>query len=108
MPDNIVGYSTQPVELFGVLPQGSTVKDLFPRDPIHGDYNVLSVADLYSDKRYDICWDEKGGVRRNGDDATLTAITNSPGCALVIPFRSDCFSRSGNRQRFFSQVQPVR
>ena len=87
MPDNVVGYSTQPVELFGVLPQGSTIKDLFPRDPIHGDYNVLSVADLYSDKRYDICWDEKGGVRRNGDDATLAAITNSQGCALVIPFR---------------------
>ena len=48
MPDNIVGYSTQPVELFGVLPQGSTIKDLFARDPVHGDYNVLSIADLYS------------------------------------------------------------
>jgi hypothetical protein len=32
MPDDIVGYSTQPVELFGVAPVGSTIKDLFPRD----------------------------------------------------------------------------
>jgi len=87
MPDNIVGYSTQPVELFGVLPQGSTIKDLFAPDTVHGDYNVLSIADLYSDRRYDICWDEKGGVRRNGDDATLAAINNSRGCALLIPFR---------------------
>jgi hypothetical protein len=87
MPDKVVGYSTQPVELFGVLPQGGTIKDLFARDPVHGDFNVLSIADLYADRRYDICWDEKGGVRRNGDDATLAAITNSPGCALIIPFQ---------------------
>jgi hypothetical protein len=87
MPNDVVGYSTQPVELFGILPQGKTVKELFTRDPVHGDNNVLSVVDLYSDQRYDICWDDKGGVRRNGDDRTLAAITDSPGCALVIPFR---------------------
>ena len=87
MPDNIVGYSTQPVELFGILPQGSAIRDLFSPDPVHSDYNVLSIADLYSDRRYDIFWDEKGGVRRNGDDATFAAINNSPGCALLIPFR---------------------
>ena len=87
MPDAVVGYSTQPVELFGVLPAGSFFRDLFPRDAIHGDWNVLSALDLYSDRRYDIYWDEKGNVRRRGNDADLVDIWQSPGCALVIPFR---------------------
>ena len=87
MPDDIVGYSTQPVELFGVGPVGSTIKDLFPHDAEHGDYLTHTVMDLYSGKRYDIYWDEKGHVRRRGDDATLAAITKSPGVALVLPFR---------------------
>ncbi len=34
MPDDIVGYSTQPVELFGVAPVGSFIRDLFPRDDV--------------------------------------------------------------------------
>ncbi len=87
MPDNIVGYSTQPVELFGVAPVGSTIKDLFARDVEHGDYLTHTVLDLYSDNRYDLYWDENGGVRRQGDDATLAAISRSRGCALVLPFR---------------------
>jgi hypothetical protein len=87
MPNEVSGYSTQPVELFGVLPAGSLFRDLFPRDAEHGDYNVLSALDLYSDKRYDIYWDEKGNVRRRGNDATLVDIWKSPGCALVMPFR---------------------
>ena len=87
MPQDIVGYSTQPVELFGVAPVGSTIKDLFPRDAEHGDYLTHTVIDLYSGKRYDIYWDEKGHVRRRGDDATLAAITQAPGVALVLPFR---------------------
>ena len=87
MPNDVVGYSTQPVELFGVIPVGKLVKDLFPRDAKHGDYLTHAVLDLYGDKRYDIYWDEKGKVRRRGDDATLAAITRSPGWALVLPFR---------------------
>jgi hypothetical protein len=87
MPDDIVGYSTQPVELFGVAPVGSAISDLFPRDAETGDYHTLSALDLYSERRYDIYWDEKGGVRRHGDDATLAAISRSQGCALVMPFR---------------------
>jgi hypothetical protein len=87
MPNDVVGYATDPVELFGVAPVGSTIKDLFSRDKEHGDYLTHSVLDLYSSKRYDIYWDEKGKVRRRGDDATLAAITRSPGCALVLPFR---------------------
>jgi len=87
MPNDVVGYSTQPVELFGVGPVGSTIKDLFPRDPEYGDYRTHVVLDLFSSKRYDIFWDEKGGVRRIGDDATLSAISHSKGCALVLPFK---------------------
>ena len=81
IPDDVVGYSTQPVELFGVLPAGSLVKDLFPRDAKHGDYHTLAALDLYSDRRYDIYWGEKGEVRRRGDDAAMAAIARSPGCA---------------------------
>ena len=66
MPEQVVGYSTDPVELFGVAPVGATIKDLFPRDAEKGDYLTHTVIDLYSDKRYDIFWDENGGVRRNG------------------------------------------
>jgi hypothetical protein len=87
IPNDVVGYSTDPVELFGVAPVGLTTKDLFPRDEKHGDYLTHSVINLYGDQRYDIFWDEKGNVRRKGDDATLAAITASPGCALVMPFR---------------------
>jgi hypothetical protein len=87
MPDSVVGYSTMPVELFGVGPVGSTIADLFPHDDEHGDYRTHTVLDLYDENRYDLYWDERGGVRRRGDDATLATISNSPGCALVMPFR---------------------
>jgi len=86
-PDEVIGYSTDPVELFGVAPVGSTIKDLFSLDKEHGDYLTHSVLELYGTKRYDIYWDERGKVRRSGDDARLAAISASPGCALVMPFR---------------------
>ena len=86
IPDDVVGYSTQPVELFGVLPAGSLVKDLFPATP---NMEIITrwPLDLYSDRRYDIYWGEKGEVRRRGDDAAMAAIARSPGCALVMPFK---------------------
>jgi hypothetical protein len=87
MPKDVVGYSTQPVELFGVAPAGSLIKDLFPPDAQRKDYHTHAVLDLYGDRRYDIYWSEEGRVRRRGDDATLAAIGRSPGCALVVPFR---------------------
>jgi hypothetical protein len=87
MPGEIIGYSTQPVELFGVAPVGSVIKDLFPSHPDRKDFLVHSVLDLYGDQRYDIYWNERGQVRRLGDDATLKAISRSRGCALVLPFR---------------------
>lgn len=87
MPDEVVGYSTQPVELFGVAPVGATLADLFPRAPGNGDYLTHTVLDLYSGRHYDLYWDESGGVRREGTDARLAAISRSRGCALVLPFR---------------------
>jgi hypothetical protein len=87
IPDQLIGYSTQPVELFGVAPVGSTVKELFTRDAKHGDHLTHSVLDLYGDKRYDVYWGDAGHVRRDGDDAALRAITQSRGLALVMPFR---------------------
>jgi len=87
MPEAVVGYSTQPVELFGVAPVAKRFQDLFPREARHGDYHTHAALDLYSGRRYDIYWSEDGAVRRSGDDATLAAIARSPGCALVLPFR---------------------
>jgi hypothetical protein len=87
LPDAEIGYSTQPVELFGVAPVGSVLKDLFPGDAQRGDYLTHAVLDLYADRRYDLYWSEQGAVRRQGDDATLAAISRSRGCALVLPFR---------------------
>jgi hypothetical protein len=97
MPDQVIGYSTQPVELFGIAPVGATLKDLFPADETQGDFRVLTALDLDSDTRYDIFWTEAGRVRRQGDDATLAAISRSNGCALVMPFKengsSPCWAR---------------
>lgn len=87
LPDKVVGYSTQPVELFGVAPLGAGLADLFARDPEQGDYLTHVALDLYSDRRYGIHWTEEGKVRRTGDDATLAAISASRGYALVLPFK---------------------
>ena len=87
LPGQPIGYSTQPVELFGVAPVGRTFTDLFPRDARHGDYLVHVALDLYSDRRYEVYWEAAGGVRREGDDATLDAISRSRGYALVLPFK---------------------
>lgn len=87
LPDQLIGYSTQPVELFGVGPAGATLADLFERSGEHDDFLVLQVCDLYSERRYTVHWTEAGTVRRTGDDAVLEAISRSPGHALVLPFR---------------------
>ena len=87
MPEEVVGYSTQPVELFGIAPVGANLSDLFPRDAERGDFHTHAVLDLYADRRYDVYWDDQGNVRRRGDDATLAEIAKSPGAALVLPFR---------------------
>lgn len=87
MPDSVIGYSTQPVELFGILPQGSALKNMFRQGVAHSDYCTHVALDLYSNRKYEIFWDEKGGVRRAGGDDDLAAIVRSPGYALVLPFR---------------------
>lgn len=87
MPGTVPGYSTQPVELFGIGPVGSTYRDLFTADPARGDYRVHTAIDLYSKRRYDVYWARDGSVRRSGTDEDLTAIAGSRGYALVMPFR---------------------
>lgn len=87
IPSEVVGYSTMPVELFGIAPKGAVLADLFNRDEAHGDYLTLVAMDLFSDRRYGIYWDESGQVRRQGDDATMDRIAHSLGFALVMPFR---------------------
>ncbi len=87
MPESYFGYSQQPVELFGVAPVGKQIKDLFSRDTENEDYLTLVAMDVYSDQKYEIYWGEENSVRRRGDDATLTAISQSPGRALVLPFK---------------------
>lgn len=87
MPDKVIGFSTQPVELFGIAPVGAMLKDIFRADEKQGDFCVLTALDIYSNAHYDVYWDETGSVRRQGDDATLAAISRSDGCALVLPFK---------------------
>ncbi|HBG28944.1 MAG: hypothetical protein A2Y10_03550 [Planctomycetes bacterium GWF2_41_51] len=104
MPDNVVGYATDPVELFGVLPAGLEFKDVFQPDVKYKDYLTLTAMDLYSDIRYDIYWDENKNVRRNANDAALEAISKSKGCALVLPFRDGLlFAVFGNASGFPSE-----
>jgi hypothetical protein len=101
MPDELIGYSTDPVELFGVAPARATLKDMFNADKKQQDFLVLTALDIYSEKRYDIFWDENGKVRREGDDETLNAISKSEGSALVMPFREKLlFSIMGRASGF--------
>ena len=108
MPNEVVGYSTQPVELFGVAPMGSVIGDLFPRDAQWGDCHTLAVLDLYGDRRYDIYWDDQGHVRRRGDDATLAGHLAVSGLRLgpAIP-RETAVRRAGPGQRFSARKEPV-
>jgi hypothetical protein len=104
MPNDIVGYSTQPVELYGILPAGAHFRDFIRRDATHGDYHTMSIVDLYRDRRYDVFWDEKGGVRRDGDNDRLASLSASPGVALVIPFRDRLlFAALGEASGFLSR-----
>jgi hypothetical protein len=87
MPDDPKGYSWQPIDFFSGAPAGTEWKDLFERDPQHGDYRVGSVVDAYSPKRYDVFWDDNGKPRRNGDAQLLLDISHSRGFAIVMPFK---------------------
>lgn len=87
MPSEAIGYSTMPVELFGIAPPHAKLESLFQQDVSHGDFLVLVAMDVFSDLKYEIYWDEPGHVRRNGDDSTLDSIAGSKGFALVMPFR---------------------
>jgi hypothetical protein len=87
MPGSHVGYSWQPIDFFAVAPNGTEWKDLFPRDDQHNDYFISSVIDIYSDKQYDIFWDDQGKARRNGSNELLWDISKSRGMAMVMTSR---------------------
>ena len=87
MPDKPNGYSWQPIDFFAAAPNGTEWRDLFPRDEKHGDYLAGTVLDAFSDKRYDVFWDDNGKPRRNGDAALLLEISHSKGFAMVMPFK---------------------
>ena len=99
-----VGYSQQPVELFGVAPPGKLIKDLFSRDSKHGDYLTLAAIDVYSDQRYEIYWGENGEVRRRGDDChshiDFAVAGASFGDAVQ---RKTALRRTRRRQRFYRE-----
>lgn len=104
IPDSYIGYSQQPVELFGIAPVGKTIGDLFTRDPKQGDYLTLVLLDLYTDQRYDVYWSADGQVRRRGDESTLEQISGSAGYALVMPFRERLlFAALGDASGFRSE-----
>jgi len=92
MPNSPLGYPNMAVDLFGMLPPHLKFSDCFARDSKVGDYNVLSMLDLYGGQRYDLYSDNEGRTRRvgsvdKGDDDILGSLGHTPGSALVIPFR---------------------
>jgi hypothetical protein len=88
MPDDPNGYSWQPIDFFSAVPNGTEWRDLFPRDDEHKDYLVCSVLDAFTEKHYDIFWDDNGKARRVGDAALLLEISHSRGLAMVMPFKA--------------------
>jgi len=108
LPDKAEGYSWQPIDYFAVAPNGSEWKDLFPRNPEHGDFNVATALDAFGDKRYEIFWDDKGKPRRNGTADLLLEISHSRGLAMVMPSKDGClFTILGNDSGFPSEKSQV-
>ena len=108
MPDKPNGYSWQPIDFFASAPTGTEWKDLFPRDEEHKDYLVATALDAFSDKRYDVFWDDKGKPRRRGDAALLLEISHSKGFAMVMPFKEGyLFTILGAASGFLSEKSQI-
>ena len=88
MPERPEGYSWQPIDFFAVAPNGTEWRDLFTRDEEHHDYLVATVLDAYSERHYDVYWDDQGAPRRNGNAELLLEISHSQGFAMVMPFKA--------------------
>ena len=77
------------------------------RDEEHGDYHVATVLDAFSDKRYDVFWDDNGKPRRIGDAALLLEISHSRGFAMVMPFKAGyLFTILGDASRIPAGEEP--
>ncbi len=95
MPDKPEGYSWQPVDFFAAVPPGVSWEKLVRQDPRHGDYHVAAILDAASQEEYDLFFSAPGPgrqdpgcghPRRNGDNARLRRIAQSPlGFAMVMP-----------------------
>lgn len=108
MADKAEGYSWQPIDYFAVAPNGTEWRDLFERDAKHGDYRVATVLDGFSEKRYDVFWDDDGKARRVGDADLLLEISHSKGLAMVMPFKAGyLFTILGDASGFPSEKSQV-
>jgi hypothetical protein len=108
LPDKPEGYSWQPIDYFAVAPNGSEWADLFARDAEHKDFNVATALDAFSDKKYELFWDEKGKPRRNGTAELLLEISHARGLAMVMPSKEGClFTILGNDSGFPSEKSQV-
>ena len=108
LPDKPEGYSWQPIDNFAVAPNGSEWADLFARDPEHKDFNVATALDAFSDKKYELFWDDKGKPRRNGTAELLLEISHARGLAMVMPSKDGClFTILGNDSGFPSEKSQV-
>jgi len=108
MADKVEGYSWQPIDYFAVAPHGTEWKDLFTREAEHGDFNVATALDAYSDKKYQVFWDDKGKPRRVGDADLLLEISHSKGFALVMPSKAGyLFTILGDASGFPSEKSQI-
>ena len=108
LPDKPEGYSWQPIDYFAVAPNGTTWNDLFARDPEHKDFNVATVLDAFSPKKYEVFWNDEGKARRNGNAELLLEISHSRGLAMVMPSKDGyLFTILGNDSGFPSEKSQV-
>jgi hypothetical protein len=108
MPGDPKGYSWQPIDFFACAPAGTTWRDLFPRDGLHGDYLVGTAIDVYAPRRYDVFWDDDGKPRRVGDSRLLLEISHSRGFALIMPFKEgQLFTIMGPSSGFPSEKSQI-
>jgi len=108
LADKPEGYSWQPIDYFAVAPNGSEWSDLFARDREHKDFNVATALDAFSEKKYELFWDDNGKPRRNGTAELLLEISHSRGLALVMPSKDGyLFTILGNDSGFPSEKSQV-
>ena len=93
-PDRDDAQCASPLDFFTAVPAGVHYSELMPKDEQHGDYLAGTFLDVYSNKQYNVYWDnsDKPGwngpyyARRTGAECFLD-IERSKGKAAVQTFR---------------------